>query len=250
MSMMDSLTFRHRHHASPADTTSTCEAVLAAWCAANCPLAQTHGEMLARLDTNELLEPPKWRCYALTALTHDCRSYATSTDYCTRDDELRNVLRECIANDPQPAASVRRKCGKSLNGPPPPGLQDDMGDYLAAHRTGYPPSPSPTEPPAAPPPPEEQEERRLEEEPSALPEDEPELDEQPPPPLEEETMQERDGPELSDEPAHSPPEDEPEEQRRLEGQPATPAVDLETALDDEPTHNDHGAEESNDEREL
>ena len=48
-----------------------CDEALNAWCEANCPHAQSHSPLFARLDTNQHSGPLTWRCYAKSTLTDD-----------------------------------------------------------------------------------------------------------------------------------------------------------------------------------
>lgn len=111
-----------------------CDEILATWCAANCPHAKAHGPLLARLGTTGGNHAPAWRCYARVALSADFQQYERGDIFCTRDRELRDVLRACLAargegtqgalrEGLQPARthrSAEQECAADANAPAAP----------------------------------------------------------------------------------------------------------------------------------
>ena len=83
-----------------------CEAVLAAWCDANCPLPTR--PLFARLDSNAQGGPPLWRCYASEALTPDRQRYSSGPSYCTRHEALKMQLQACMRRGASPPPRQQR----------------------------------------------------------------------------------------------------------------------------------------------
>ena len=76
----------------------SCAQRLNGYCDANCPLAQTHGPLVAAFSGSERSDEAAWRCYAHSALEHGV--YSSGTLYCTRHAALAMLLKECQSEVP------------------------------------------------------------------------------------------------------------------------------------------------------
>ena len=76
----------------------SCAQRLNGYCDANCPLAQTHGPLVAAFSGSERSDEAAWRCYAHSALEHGV--YSSGTLYCTRHAALAMLLKECQSEEP------------------------------------------------------------------------------------------------------------------------------------------------------
>ena len=126
-----------------------CEAKLNAWCEANCPHAPVHSPLFARFDTNAQQGPPQWRCYAESTLAPDLVRYQQGDTYCTRQVQLVEQLRACIASNavasapggtpsqsshsqptaasqPRAAATMPQRSPVPPAPPVPPGCEDSL----------------------------------------------------------------------------------------------------------------------------
>lgn len=87
-----------------------CDAVMNAWCDANCVHAHEHGPLLARIDVSSAGGPAAWRCYAPGTLSADSLRYQSGDRYCTRHPQLIEVLDGCqraAGNADLPAGGAR-----------------------------------------------------------------------------------------------------------------------------------------------
>jgi hypothetical protein len=98
-----------------------CEALLNAWCDANCPHHATHGALLARYARSKAGPYNGWRCYARSSLGADAQTYLPGTDtYCTRHDQLLQQLAECRTQPQAGAPQQHAEQPKPTPVTPPP----------------------------------------------------------------------------------------------------------------------------------
>lgn len=93
--------------AGPAPT--KCQPVLDAWCnnasipeeascIASIKKAGATLPLYARYDTNSDHEAPQWRCYSGSSLSPDKSKYSSGSAYCSRQEELSEILDGCMDN--------------------------------------------------------------------------------------------------------------------------------------------------------
>eukprot|EP01065_Artemidia_motanka_P022821 TRINITY_DN2700_c0_g1_i2.p2 TRINITY_DN2700_c0_g1~~TRINITY_DN2700_c0_g1_i2.p2 ORF type:complete len:456 (+),score=138.13 TRINITY_DN2700_c0_g1_i2:65-1432(+) len=74
------------------------------WCSNpfNCPVKPSSGAKAryALNDTEHLGKQAEWRCYDPSTLNADHTKYESGSNFCTRDQELRDCLQACLAGKP------------------------------------------------------------------------------------------------------------------------------------------------------
>ena len=80
-----------------------CQALMNAYCDANCLHVSTHGPLVAAEDRAMGKHELAWRCYARTALDAAGLYAGESTAYCTRHSALQQILDSCESESPSPS---------------------------------------------------------------------------------------------------------------------------------------------------
>ena len=102
-----------------------CDARLNLWCDSNCPIYQTHGSLLARLDSANGHSGIAWRCYARSTLDAEGR-FKGGTEYCTRHKQLSDLLKSCVSERATSATVDARGATETLGLGPAATAQPSM----------------------------------------------------------------------------------------------------------------------------
>jgi hypothetical protein len=101
----------------PWSPNATCQAQADAWCTQNCldkiaghTPSCGHGPMVARCSTaadGPVKSPPRWRCYGVSTLSPDRKSFRNGTCYCSMTAGIEQALGNSISNLTTAVAVVR-----------------------------------------------------------------------------------------------------------------------------------------------
>ena len=103
-----------------------CDARLNLWCDSNCPIYQTHGSLLARLDSANGHSGIAWRCYARSTLDAEGHRFKGGTEYCTRHKQLSDLLKSCVSERATSATVDARGATETLGLGPAATAQPSM----------------------------------------------------------------------------------------------------------------------------